>query len=90
MTPRFQDGIGVSGSRNGILDPDFCDYAPTSHRPCCTLEKPHSETNLQSAALLMRKRRQRDNHLTVRLKSTTSKEQKTPTIPSPWQNLNYT
>ena len=27
MTPRFRDGIGVSGSRNGTLDPDFCDYA---------------------------------------------------------------
>jgi len=35
MTPRFRDGIGVPGSRNGTLDPDFCDYAmdclPTMH-----------------------------------------------------------
>jgi len=23
MTPHFQDEIGVSGSRNGTLDPDF-------------------------------------------------------------------
>ena len=26
MTPRFRDGIDVSGSRNDTLDPDFCDY----------------------------------------------------------------
>ena len=25
-TPRFRDRIGVFGSRNGTLDPDFCDY----------------------------------------------------------------
>ena len=27
MTPRFRDGVGVSGSRNGTLDPESCDYA---------------------------------------------------------------
>ena len=26
MTPRFRDGIDVSGSRNDTLDPDFCYY----------------------------------------------------------------
>jgi len=26
MTPRFRHGIGVSGSRNGTFDHDFCDY----------------------------------------------------------------
>ena len=26
-TPRFRDGIGVFGSRNGTLDPESCDYA---------------------------------------------------------------
>ena len=25
-TPRFRDGISVSGSRNGTLDPESCDY----------------------------------------------------------------
>ena len=25
-TPRFRDGVGVSGSRNGTLDPESCDY----------------------------------------------------------------
>jgi hypothetical protein len=28
ITPRFRDGIGVSGSRNSTLNPDFCDYDP--------------------------------------------------------------
>jgi hypothetical protein len=28
MTPHFRDGIGVPGSRNGTLDPDFFDYGP--------------------------------------------------------------
>ena len=32
MSPRFRDGIGVSGSRNGTFDPDFCDYAYTLTR----------------------------------------------------------
>jgi len=28
MTPRFRVGIGVSGSRNGTLDPESCDCDP--------------------------------------------------------------
>ena len=33
MTPCFRDGIGVPGSRNGTLDPDFCDYELESVEP---------------------------------------------------------
>ena len=31
MTPHFRDGIGVSGSRNGTLDPESCDYGIEGH-----------------------------------------------------------
>ena len=30
MTSRFRNGIDVSGSRNGTLKPDFCDYGLSS------------------------------------------------------------
>jgi len=33
-TPSFRDGIGASGSRNGTLDPESCDYV--AKRPLCS------------------------------------------------------
>ena len=36
-TPRFWDGIDVSGSRNGTLDPESCDYMVRTNSSIRTL-----------------------------------------------------
>ena len=57
MSPRFMDGIGVSGLRNATLDPNFCDYVHDRERlgsqvnsPDEDLGEPHRITQIGTRA----------------------------------------